>query len=96
MKSIDRRLRRLEQNRFGTAADIEFARQLRQRIEQGRQRVAKDRGLSEWPGPVGDDGRENLAGLSRTEILHLGRARVARAKAERDAVQRGMASEGDV
>ena len=96
MKAIIRRLHRLEEKRFGTAADIEFARQLRQRIEQGRQRVAKDRGLSEWPAPAGDDKRENLAGLSRTEILHRGRARVARAKAERDAVQRAMAREGDV
>jgi hypothetical protein len=96
MKSIDRRIRRLEEERFGTAADIEFARQLRQRIEQGRQRVAKDRGLSEWPGSVGDDEGENLRGLSRTEILHRGRERVARAKAERDAVQRAIASEGNV
>jgi hypothetical protein len=96
MKAIIRRLRRLEEKRFGTAADIEFARQLRERIEQGRGRVAEAMGLSEWPGSVGDDERENLAGLSRTEILHRGRARVARANAERAALQRAIASEGHV
>ena len=86
MKSISRRIRRLEEKRFGTAADIEATRRLRERLEAGRRRVAQwgeQEGIS-----VSDQDRENLSGLTVDEILHRGRARVAKAKAERDAVQR--------
>ena len=95
MKAIIRRLRRLE-NRFGPPVETRFTRQLRQRIEEGRRRVAEAKGLSEWPGSVGDDEQEDLRGLSIAQILLLGRDRVARAKAERDALQRNIAKEGDV
>ena len=43
MKSISRRIRRLEEQRFGTAADIEFSRRLRERLEEGQRRVAEAR-----------------------------------------------------
>ena len=91
MKSISRRIRRLEES-FGPPVETEFARRLRERIEAGRRRVAQWRareGIS-----VSDQERENLSGLTETEILHRGRARVARAKAERDAVQREIGSQG--
>ena len=79
---------------LGPRVETEFDRQLRARIEAGRRRVAQWRereGIS-----VSDQDRENLSGLSETEILHRGRARVARAKAERDAVQRDIANKGGV
>ena len=41
MKAFIRRLRRLEEERFGTAADSEFTQRLRERIEAGRRRVAE-------------------------------------------------------
>jgi hypothetical protein len=37
----------IEEKYIGTAADIEFARRLLQRIEEGRRRVAESMGLSE-------------------------------------------------
>jgi hypothetical protein len=43
MKAITRRLRRLEEERFGTAADNEFSLRLRERIEAGRRRLAEAR-----------------------------------------------------
>ena len=55
MKSIRRRIRRLEEERFGTPADIEFARRLNERINEGRQRLAEARERGElgptvsWP-----------------------------------------------
>ena len=65
--------------------------------EEGRGRVAeakKQRG--ELWDPDGDDDGEDLRGLSLNEILHRGRARAARARAERDAAQLDTASKGDV
>ena len=52
--------------------------------------------VARLPSPVGDDEVENLAVLSRTKILHLGRARVARAKTESEKAQRdiGRGSDG--
>ena len=47
-------------------------------------------------GSVRNHADENLAGLSVTEILHFGRERVARAKAESEAAQRDIVSEDDV
>ena len=72
MKSISRRIRRLEE-RFGPAVETAFSRRLRERIEAGRRRVAQWREQEE--SSVSDQHRENLAGLSVTEILHHGRAR---------------------
>jgi len=95
MQTIIRRLRKLE-NRFGPHVETRCSRQLRQRIEEGRRRVAEARERGECRGSVGDDDVEDLRGLSLTEILLLGRDRVARAKAERDALQRNIAREGDV
>jgi hypothetical protein len=83
MKSISRRIRRLEEARFGTAADIEFSRRLRERMDAGRRRLAEARERGEWCGSVGDNEGENLSGLSVIEILHRGRARaLARISAE--------------
>ena len=93
MKAITRRLRKLE-DRLGPPVETEFDRQLRARLEAGQRRVAQWRqqeGIS-----VRDQDRENLSGLTVDEILHRGRARVAKAKAERDAVQREIASKGGV
>jgi hypothetical protein len=50
LKNISRRIRRLEEERFGTAADIEFSRRLLKRIEEGRRvmlRVEAERNISE-------------------------------------------------
>ena len=58
--------------------------QLLARIEAGRRRVAEAKEHGEWSGSVDDSEGENLAGLSMIEILHRGRERVARAKAERE------------
>jgi len=78
MKTIIRRLRRLE-DRYRPPVETRFTRRLRERIEEGRQRVAEAMGLSEWPGSVGDDEAEDLRDLSVNEILLRGRAKVARA-----------------
>jgi hypothetical protein len=64
MKSISRRIRRLEKQRFGTAADIEFSRRLRERIQEGHRRVAEARareglGPPEW-GPLDEFYRRRL------------------------------------
>jgi hypothetical protein len=72
MKSISRRIRRLEE-RFGPPVETEFTRRLRERIEAGRRRVAQWR--EQEGNPVSDHHRENLAGLSVTEILRRGRAK---------------------
>jgi len=90
MKNIERRIRRLEEVRFGTAADIEFARRLLQRIEEGRRRVAESMGLSEWP-----EDREDLTGLSFDEMIQRQRDKLARATAEREKAQREITEEGD-
>ena len=71
MKSISRRIRRLEE-RFGPAVETAFSRRLRERIEAGRRRLAEAKECGEWSGPVDDDEGEDIAGLSVTEILHLG------------------------
>ena len=93
MKSISRRIRRL-QERFGLEpVETEFSRRLRERIQEGWRRRVEARERGEWSGPVGHDEEENLAGLSMTEILHLGRARVARAKAESEKDQRDIRRE---
>jgi hypothetical protein len=98
MKTIVRRLRKLE-DRFGLAPETEFDRQLRERIEAGRRRVAEARERGELSGPIyEDEEKEDLTGLSVMEILHRGRARaVARAKAEREKADStpGLASRGD-
>jgi hypothetical protein len=78
-KSIDRRIRRLEEKYGLGPVETEFSRRLRERIEEGRRRLAETQERGEWCGSLGDDEGENLAGLSVAEILHLGRARVARA-----------------
>jgi len=78
MKIIIRRLRKLE-NRFGPPVETRFTRLLRQRIEEGRQRVAQARERGECCGSVGDDDVDDLRGLSVNEILLRGRAKVTRA-----------------
>ncbi|HLM98523.1 MAG TPA: hypothetical protein VK335_04540 [Bryobacteraceae bacterium] len=84
MRTISRRLRKLE-DRFGLAPETEFDRQLRAQIEAGRRRVAQARERGELSSPIYDDeDQEDLTGLSVAEILDRGRARVARAKAERE------------
>jgi hypothetical protein len=82
MRSISRRIRKLEE-RLGPPVETEYTRRLRERIEAGRRRLAQWReqdGIS-----VSDQDRENredLSGLTLTEILHRGRARVAKFKQE--------------
>jgi hypothetical protein len=92
MKRIGRRIRRLEE-RFGLGpVETEFSRRLREKIEEGRRRLAEANERGEWSGSVGNHEGEKLAGLNVTEILHHGRARVARAKAEeeKDGRNRGL------
>src|SRR5882724_1594463 len=72
MKSLSRRILKLEE-RFGPAVETAFSRPLRERIEAGRRRLAEAKERGEWSGPVHDDEREDLAGLSVTEILRRGR-----------------------
>jgi hypothetical protein len=79
MRSISRRIHRLEE-RLGPPVETEYTRRLREWIEAGRRRLAEAQERGEWCGPVGDHHGENLAGLSVIEVLHRGRARVARAK----------------
>jgi hypothetical protein len=63
MKAIIRRLRRLE-DRLGPAIETEFARQLRERIEEGRRRVAEARERGELgppeSGPLFEARRQRL------------------------------------
>jgi hypothetical protein len=77
MKTIDRRLRRLE-DRFCPPVETEFDRQLRARIEAGRRRLAEAKERGEWCGSIDSGEREDFAGLSVVEILQRGRARVAK------------------
>jgi len=78
MQAIIRRLRKLEE-RFGPAVETECTRRLRERIEAGRRRLAQARERGEWCGSIGHGEREDLTRLSVTEVLHRGRAKVARA-----------------
>ena len=56
MTNISRRIRRLEEVRFGNAADNEFARRLLERMAEGRRRVAEAKKQhGELWGPNGDD-----------------------------------------
>jgi len=45
-----------------------------------RRRLAEAQERGEWCGSIGHQERENLTGLSVTEILHRGRARVTKLK----------------
>jgi hypothetical protein len=96
MKSINRRIRKLEEKYGLGPVETEFSRRLRERIEEGRRRLGEARERGEWSGSVGNDDGENRAGLSVTEVLHLGRARVARVEAERDKAQQDIAREGNM
>jgi hypothetical protein len=55
--------------------ETEFSRRLRERIEEGRRRLAGPRERGEWPGSVGNDEGENLGG-NVTEILQHGRGKI--------------------
>jgi hypothetical protein len=79
MKTISRRIRRLEERFRLGPVETEFSRRLRERIEEGRRRLAEAKERIEWSGPVHDGEGEDRTGLSVTEILHRGRAKVARA-----------------
>jgi hypothetical protein len=76
MKTIIRRLRRLE-DRFCPPVETESWRRLRERIEAARQRLAE----SDFPDcgsrTAGDQGRDDVSGLSVEQILLRGRARLA-------------------
>jgi hypothetical protein len=91
MKSISRRIRKLEA-RLGPPVETAFTRRLRQRLEEGRRRLLQWReqeGIS-----VSDQDREdweNLSGLTVTQILHRGRARV---RAQREEIQWHAATDG--
>ena len=64
MKTIIRRLHRLEEERYGTAADIESTRRLREALEAGRRRVAEARERGELgpppSGPLFESRRQRL------------------------------------
>ena len=79
MTAIIRRLRKLEE-RFGPPVETAYTRRLRERIEEGRQRLAEAKKRGEWSGPVSDCDGENFGVLSVIEILYRGRARVATAR----------------
>jgi len=82
MKAIIRRLRKLEE-RFGPPVETESTRRLRKRIEAGLRRLAEARERGEWCGSIAHEERENLTGLSVTEILHRGRTRLLARAIER-------------
>jgi len=58
--------------------ETESWRRLRESIEAGRRRLAESKERGEWSGSLDDDEREDVAGISVAEILHRGRARVAK------------------
>jgi len=77
MKTITRRLLRLE-NGLGLGPETESERRLHARIEEGRRRVADARARGDLPPlDTADNQREDVSGLTVTEILNRGRARVA-------------------
>ena len=76
MKAMSRRLRKLE-DRFGLAPETEFSKQLRERLERARRRLAEAGEHGECAGSDSDNERESLAGLSVGEILHRARERAA-------------------
>lgn len=82
MKTIIRRLHRLE-NRFCPPVETESTRRLRRRLEAARRRLAEARERGEWCGSIDDGEREDLTGLSVTEILHRGRTRLLARAIER-------------
>jgi len=65
---------RPEGHRFGLAPETESSRRLRERIEAARRRLVEARERGELSGPIyEDEEKEDLTGLSVTEILHRGR-----------------------
>ena len=78
MKTINRRLRKLEEG-FGLVPETEDDRRLRERLEAGRRRVAEARARGECGGPVGEAIRSETVNLRRgmtvVDILILGRER---------------------
>ncbi len=76
MKSIIRRLGKLE-GRLGLAAETDFDRQVRARIEAGRRRLAEAKERGEWHGSIRNCAWEDCAQLSVFEILQRGRERAA-------------------
>ena len=76
MRTITRRLQKLE-DACGLGPETEGERQLRARIEEGRQRVAELRARGELPPATSQHDLDDLSGLSILEILQRGRARVA-------------------
>lgn len=70
MRTIDRRLRRLE-GRFGPSVETEYSRELRRRIEAGRRRVAEARGEAYVPWQLS----ASLLGSTLAERILRGRER---------------------
>ena len=95
MTNISRRIRRLEEARFGTAADIEFARRLSERVQEARRCLEEARKRGEWCGSIGGLDREDLRGLSFDEMIQRQRDGLVRATAEREKAQREITREGD-
>ena len=98
MKTINRRLRKLEEG-FGLVPETEDDRRLRERLEAGRRRLAAARASGEYSGPAGqgqvpdraDSERKAISGMTMIEILQQGRER---ARARPGPLQPGVASQG--
>jgi hypothetical protein len=76
MKPIFKRLCRLEEQRgIGNPDAIEHMQRLIEGLEAGRRRVAEARARGEYHQMTDGDDREYPPGLTRVEILHLGRER---------------------
>jgi hypothetical protein len=94
MRAFVRRLRRLEDRMGLGPAEREFVERLQQRIAEGRKRVAAMRERLGWSGSLDDGKREDLTGLTISQIILRGRDRVAgMARAKREEEQRWLATD---
>jgi hypothetical protein len=76
MKTIVKRLCRLEERSgLGSPEAIERTRRLFEALERGRRRVAEAEARGECAPITDEDERTYPSGLTRVEILHLGRQR---------------------
>jgi len=71
-----KRLCRLEERTgIGSPEAIEHTRRLFEALERGRRRAAEARARGECPAMTDEGSRNYPSGLTRVEILHLGRQR---------------------
>ena len=83
MKTIVKRLCRLEERSgLGSPEAIERTRRLFEALERGLRRVAEAQARGECPPMTDEDSRNYPSGLTRVEILLLGRQRARERSSE--------------